>query len=71
MPNFRQRRQNGFVSSHFTRRILKRGLAGQMRDRKETYLQVLQPVFTFGLEALFGSGFVMDNVLGNSGVGVR
>jgi hypothetical protein len=42
-----------------------------MRERKETYLQVLQPVFTFGLEDLLGSGCVMDNVLGDGGVGVR
>jgi hypothetical protein len=42
-----------------------------MRERKETYLQVLQPVFTFGLEALFGSGCVVENGLGDGGVGVR
>jgi hypothetical protein len=42
-----------------------------MREWKDTYLQVLQPVFTFGLEALFGSGCIMDNVLGDSGVGLR
>jgi hypothetical protein len=42
-----------------------------MRERKETYLQVLQPVFTFGFEALFGSGCVVENELGDGGVGVR
>jgi hypothetical protein len=36
-----------------------------------TYLQVLQPVFTFDLEVLFGSGCVVDNVMGDGGVGVR